>query len=62
MNYIKEDGKKYVMLKLEVKEMNDASVGDYVEHDGEIYKFQGYDYEYIMLEDEDGNEKHIQGW
>lgn len=50
------------MLKVEVKEMNDAKIGDYVEHSGEIYTFKGYDYEYIMLEDSDGNQKDIQGW
>lgn len=59
---IEEDGKKFVMLKVEVKDLEDASVGDYIEHNGDIYEFRGYDFEYIMLQDSEGEIKHIQGW
>jgi hypothetical protein len=60
MTILEEDGKKYVMLKVEVKDLDDAKKGDYVDHRGKVYQFMGYDYgTYAILEDQEGNQIEI---
>jgi hypothetical protein len=60
MNYEYIDGEKYVIIKKKVVSIDDAKEGDYVEYNGEIYKFLGWDYgSYPVLEDEEGEVKTI---
>jgi len=60
MTIIEEGGKKYVMLKVEVKDLNDAKTGDYVFHRNKVWKFMGYDWgTYAILEDEEGTQIEI---
>lgn len=45
------------MLKVEVKDLDDAKKGDYVHHREKVYKFLGYDWgTYAILEDSEGNQ------
>jgi len=61
MNYEVINGKKYIVVKFEIKNINDAKTGEYVEYNDKVYKFLGWEYgTYPILEDvETGDETQI---
>lgn len=55
------DGETFVLIK--VVDRDEAKIGDYVLHNGKVYKNLGYEYEYQVLEDvETGENISLQGW
>jgi hypothetical protein len=60
MDYEEINGEKYITIIKKVVSIEEASKGDYVEYNGEIYKFLGWSHgTYPLLEDSEGKEHEI---